>query len=87
MSLESAKTWVKYIHKNEALGAKLMTIDNWDSYFSLVKEEGYEFTKEELDQAWEFEFGNAQLSDSDLDKISGGSGSVQYSDTVLGVRG
>ncbi len=87
MSIESAKKWVDHIHSNQELGKELMQINNWDHYFQVVNREGYSFSKEDLDQAWDQAFGSGELSENELDQVSGGAAGNPSPPTVMGVRG
>ncbi len=66
--------------KMEALMAKGSAMDK-DAYFDAViafaKDEGYEFTKEEVTKYFEDNFSEGELSDDDLEAVAGGKASKQ----------
>jgi predicted ribosomally synthesized peptide with nif11-like leader len=89
MSRENAQLWINYIHENQELGERLVAINNWDNYFDIVHSEGYDFTQDELNEAWEVQFGSDEISINDLENISGGADTYEVNQpiTVMGVRG
>lgn len=91
MALDSAKQWVSRIHSDQDLGKKLLAIGDgdWDSYFSLARENGFDFNEDELASAWESSYG-AEVSDKDLDGVVGGSAgsaSERLRAVAMGIRG
>lgn len=89
MSRENAQQWINYIHENQELGERLVAINTWDNYFDIVHSEGYDFTQDELNEAWEAQFGSEDISTDDLENISGGArtNEVDQPMTAMGVRG
>jgi len=90
MALESAQKWIKHIHNDNELGRKLLAIPQgeWNTYESIAKEHGFEFSENELNEAWDLEFGKEELNEAELDQIVGGvAGGPRGRSAAMGVRG
>ena len=69
MSVESAKDFLKKYAKDGDFRAKLEGAASNEDRKKMTKDAGFDFTKEELKEAMG---GSAELSDEDLEKVSGG---------------
>lgn len=66
MSIESAKTFMERMKTDQDFAKKVMAAKDADERRALVKEEGYDFTAEELKELGD------EISDSELDAVAGG---------------
>lgn len=66
MSMESAKAFIERMKTDEDFAKKIMAENNNDDRMELASCEGFTFTKDEIGQYSE------ELSDTELDNISGG---------------
>ena len=66
MSLESAKQFIERMKNDTDFAKQVTACADAQERMALVKTEGYEFTQEEIGQIKE------QLSDEELDNITGG---------------
>lgn len=90
MALETAQKWIDHIHSDNELGRKLLAIPQgeWDTYAAIAKEHGFEFSEDELNEAWEIKFGKEELNEAELDEIVGGvAGGGRPRAAAMGVRG
>ena len=91
MALESAINWLNKIHKDQDLGRKLLAVPegNWNVYFSIAKENGFDFIESELAEAWDNAYGAGNLSDADLDNVVGGASGINHrlQGVAMGIRG
>ncbi len=69
MSTEAAVQWVVKLHENEELRKEAEAAGSFEARQALAKEHGFEFTKEEVENAFK---ADEELSDDDLDAVSGG---------------
>lgn len=69
MSKESAEAFINRIKTDEDFRKKVSDCKDSDARKACVQEEGFEFTAEELK-----EVGPRELSDDELDVVSGGDG-------------
>ena len=75
MSIEQAHAFRTFVNENEAVQEQLKTAAS-DESFSLVAlaaEHGYEFTAEEAQTVWDAAQ-DSELSDFELEMVSGGGG-------------
>ena len=74
MSVQSAKSLVEKLKSDPAFGKQLEQEENPDKRVALMKNAGFDFTKEEFRQAvMEMSSDSGELSDSDLAAVAGGS--------------
>ena len=72
MSIESAKAFVEKMASDDAFRAKLEQAASDEDRKQMVKDAGFEFTKDEL-KAVVAESGKGELSEKDLEAVAGGS--------------
>jgi predicted ribosomally synthesized peptide with nif11-like leader len=70
MSIESAKTFIEKVKEDEALQEKLKAVDSEENFFAVVKEAGFDFTKEEWGEFNTKKEGT--LSETELSSVAGG---------------
>ena len=66
MSIESARLFIDRMKTDESFAAKCMAIQDADARRAFVKGEGFEFSAEEISEV------KGELSDEELDQVSGG---------------
>ena len=71
MSVESAKEFYKRIKEDEEFAKKISDTQDNEERAKMVKDEGYDFTLEELNGVIQKETGK-KLSDEELENIAGG---------------
>lgn len=67
MSVESAKVFMEKMKTDQDFAKKVMECKDAEARKALVKAEGFDFSAEELKEV------GAELSDSELDAVAGGS--------------
>lgn len=72
MSLENARKFLEQLKIDDELNKRVMASDDVEESAKIAKEAGFDCTREEIKEAYN------DLSDADLDAISGGSRSHQY---------
>ena len=92
MALETAVKWLNTIHSDKELGKKLLAVPegDWNTYFSIARENGFDFSENELAEAWESAYGSNDITEVDLDNVVGGTKSVNdrlEGLVIMGVRG
>ncbi|NDV27680.1 Nif11-like leader peptide family RiPP precursor [Desulfovibrio sp. JC010] len=70
MSIEAANGWIIKINEDDVLRQQADKIENFDDWQKLAREQGFEFSKEEMEKA--IANASGELADDDLDNISGG---------------
>ena len=80
MSVESAKEFYKRLKEDEEFAKKINDTQDNEERVKLVKDEGYDFTLEELNGVIHEETGK-KLSDEELENIAGG---IVGTATVIG---
>ncbi len=83
MSIESAKAFLKKLASDESFKKKIEGAASDEERQKIVKEAGFEFTKDEIKQVVG---DSAELSDSDLEKVAGGS-ATKWISTGAGIVG
>ena len=73
MSVDSAKSFLERLKSDEAFRKSINDAKSFDDRVALVKGSGYNFTKEEMEQA--HPAGGGELSDEELESVSGGNAS------------
>ena len=71
MSVESAKEFFKRLKEDEEFQKKISDTEDNEERAKIVKDEGYDFTLEELNGVIQEETGK-KLSDEELENIAGG---------------
>ena len=84
MSLQSAKAFLKKVGEDEEFKKLLEKAENDNERQKIVKDAGFDFTKEELKEAIS---GSGELSDEDLEKVAGGSAGTWAYGVVAYVAG
>lgn len=72
MSVESAKGFVQQLKTDEELRNRMAECKSNEEQFRMAKEEGFDFTLEEFNIVYQ------NLTDDELEAISGGSRSHEY---------
>ena len=76
MSLESAKLFIEKMKTDSEFREKVVALKTKEERKSFVKNEGFDFTKEEFEQVKKEYINKAksegELSDEDLEKVAGG---------------
>jgi predicted ribosomally synthesized peptide with nif11-like leader len=67
MSIESAKAFLERVKNDEDFRNSVGEITTTEERMEFVKKAGFDFTKEEIEKF------TSELSDEELDKVSGGS--------------
>lgn len=75
MSMESAKAFVERMKTDREFVKKVGSIEDKEARKKFVVEEGYSFTKEEIDEI------SSELSDVELDSVAGAYGCL-FADKV-----
>lgn len=75
MSTEAATQWILKLKDDEELLKTVASIDDFEEKMALAKEHGFEFTIDEAKQAAVSL--SQELSDDDLDNVSGGASQVE----------
>lgn len=66
MSIDSAKAYLERIKTDEVFAKKVNSFEDKAARREFVVQEGYTFTKEEIEEA------GSELNDKELDKVAGG---------------
>ena len=78
MSLESAKLFIEKMKTDSEFREKVVALKSREERKSFIEKEGYDFTKEEFEQAKKEYINNAksesELSEEDLENVAGGYG-------------
>ena len=80
MSAETAVQWVIKLHENEELRKEAEAAGSFEARQELAKKHGFKFTKEEIEKALKGD--ESELSDDDLDAVSGGKNANAAAGTV-----
>jgi predicted ribosomally synthesized peptide with nif11-like leader len=76
MSKESAKKYLEKLEKDKAFDDKVSSAKDDETRWQIVKQAGFDFTKEELKDVIREQTGG-KLSEAELDKITGGAPGVR----------
>jgi len=79
MSLESANSFLDKLNEDADFRQQFMEIKSPDGVMVKAKEEGYDFTQEEVQEAMSARPGMPKLSEDQLDAIVGGDASTWVS--------
>ena len=75
MSVDAAKEFLEKMRTDEAYAQSVVEAESQEARAKLVKEQGFEFNKEDLESAAAaLSAGEAELGDAELDGVAGGAG-------------
>ena len=73
MSIEAAKEFLEKMRTDEGYAQSVVEAESQEARAKLVKEQGFEFNKEELENAAAaFGSGDGELGDAELEGVAGG---------------